>query len=281
MIYPLIQWALKRPGIIIPVFFLSLFRMTTGQEVCPGAGSLALGGISSLEEHVQQVSRNPALPGSAKGHLLAAGHVRPYLLKEIGITTIEGVHPAFPGTVQWKISNYGLKGFRQFESGLGFGMLLRENLSAGISFHYYNTVTKEQFNYLWTFGPGAGIHYRITSRTALAVLVKNPFSTGNHAHYGPGFPAEITMGISRVIYENTTLFSEMTLLSPGLLLMRTGLSCMIPSGVTIRAGYHAHPHTFSFGAGIRSNQLLIDLSFAWSAVPGITPATMITWLPEK
>ncbi|MCF8347064.1 MAG: hypothetical protein K9G38_07615 [Bacteroidales bacterium] len=281
MIYPLIQWALKRPGIIIPVFFLSLFRMTTGQETFPGAGSLALGGISSLEEQVKQVSRNPALPGSAKGHLFAAGHARPFLLKEIGITTIEGVHPAFPGTVQWRISNYGLKGFRQFESLLGFGMLLTENLSAGVSFHYNNTVTKEQFSYLWTIGPGAGIHYRISPRTAMAVMVINPFTTGNHARYGPGFPAEISMGISRVIYENTTLFSEMTFLSNGLLIIKTGLSCIAPSGVTIRAGYHAHPHTFSFGAGIRSNQLLIDLSFAWSAVPGITPATMVTWQYEK
>ncbi len=279
--YPLLQWALRRPGIIVPVFFLSLFRMAPAQDGCPGAWSLALGGINSLEEHAQHVSRNPALPGSAEGHLFAAGHARPFLLKEIGITSLEGVHPAFPGTLKWRISNHGLKGFRQFESALGFGMVLSENLSAGVSFHYYNTVTREQVNYLWTLGPGAGIHYRISPRTAMAVMIMNPLSTGNHARYGPGFPAELSMGISRMVYENATLLSELTLRSPGLMLIRTGLSWCVSPGVIIRSGYHAQPHTFSFGAGIRSGQLLIDLSFAWSAVPGVTPASMITWLPER
>ena len=272
--------AIIRPGIIIPVFFLSFFHNLAGQSFFPGARSISLGKICSVSTSTEHTLQNPALPGSAKTNSFTAGHARPFVIQELGISSLEGIIKASPGAFQFKTGSFGLKGYRIFSSEIGFGMPLSEKISAGISFQYNNIFTSDSWNYLWSLSPGAAIHYQISSATSLALLLNNPFSPGNYPRHGPLLPSALSIGVSHEIYLHTTLLAEITHTTPGLLQVKAGLEYRPSGSVLLRTGYHSEPHTLSFGTGLVLGNLLIDLAFCWSATPGFTPAITLTYLHQ-
>jgi hypothetical protein len=281
MIYARITRAIIRPEFIIPVFFLSFFHCLAGQSTHYGARSLALGGIGAISTSASKDLQNPALLGYAEGASLSAGHARPFVIKELGVSSLETTVAAHPGAFQLKIHTYGLKGYRILSSQLGFGMTLSERITAGISFHYHNTFTSDQWNYLWSISPGAGIHYTISPHTAVALLLNSPVTHGNYHGYGPLLPSFLSIGVSHEIYQYTTLLAEVTYVTPELLRIKTGLEYRLNRSLVLLAGYHSEPHSLSFGSALGLGTLQIDLAFRWSALPGVTPAITLSYLPQK
>jgi hypothetical protein len=273
--------AIIRPEFIIPVFFLSFFNAGTGQPLLPGAHSLALGSIGSVGNRATHGLQNPALLGQAQQRSFTAGHARPFVIKELGISSLETVITTHPGALQFRVHTYGLKGYRIFSSELAFGMPLSERITAGVSFNYCNTVTSEQWNYLWSIAPAAGIHYTISPVTAIAILLNSPVSRGNYHGYGPLLPSALSIGLSHEIYQYTTLLAEVTCLTPGLLRVKAGLEYRLNQSVVLLTGYHSEPHSLSFGSALELGTLQIDLAFSWSALPGVTPAITLSYIPQR
>ncbi|MEX0981578.1 MAG: hypothetical protein WD577_01250 [Bacteroidales bacterium] len=281
MIHARIRRAIIRPEIIIPVFFLSIFQSMAGQSFYPGTRSLALGGICAISTSPTQSHQNPALLGHARRPSFSTGHARPFVIKELGIFSLETVITAHPGAFQFRVHTYGLHGYRIVSSELGFGMALSEKLTAGISFNYGNTFTSDQWNYLWSLSPGAGIHYTISPRTSVALLLNSPFYLGNFHGYGPLLPSALSAAISHEIYQHTTLLAEATYSNADLLLVKTGLEYRLNRSVVLLSGYHSKPHSLSFGSALEIGTLQIDLAFRWSAIPGITPAITLSYIPRQ
>lgn len=279
MIRTCIRWTTIRPEIIILVFFLSIFQPAAGQPLYPGTRSLALGGISAISTTPAQHHQNPAMLGHAQGPSFSAGHARPFVIKELGISSLESVITAHPGAFQFRIQTYGLKGYRIVFSDLGFGMALTERLTAGISFYYKNTFTPDQWNYLWNIAPGAGIHYTISSRTAVALLLNSPFSLKNYHDYGPLLPSTLSTTLSHEIYQHTTLLTEATYSNAELLRVKAGLQYRLNQSVVLLSGYHSKPHSLSFGTVLELDALQIDVAFSWLASVGVTPAITLSYIP--
>lgn len=274
--HPLLRWALRRPGLMIPVFFLSFSAGMSGQTVRMDAGASVPGGICTVEQYIPGSPVNPALLGKIKARQFSLGHARPFVLKDLGITTVSLEHQAFPGTMQWKLSGYGIKGFRQNIISMGFGMMLTENLAAGIDFRFFNVSAEGRMFYLWALAPGAGLNLRILPGLTIGILLENPVSVNNYTRYGPGMPAELSLGMSGKIYNNTTLYAEITGSTSSPPVLRLGMDILTRPTAVIRAGYQSRIHTFSLGTGLRFGQLHINLAFSWSTLPGITPSTFIT-----
>jgi hypothetical protein len=271
------MWAKWRPGIIIPVFFLSLFMTNYGQASYPDARSIALGNICSVPGTNPFPTANPATLAGISELAFGAGHASPFLIKEIGISSIESILPVIPGTFHLQISNYGLKGYSNFSWEAAYGMVLGEKLSAGVSFLYYNTATKGEWNYLWTLGIGGGIIYKLSENSILGLHILNPFTVGNYSDFGPLFPACLSLGLSHGIYEDTKIFAELSQSTNGFQ-GKFGLEYLIKPELTLRAGYHTSPHSISFGSGYRHKKFSIDMAFSWSMVPGFSPAVQIHYI---
>lgn len=270
------MWANWRPGIIIPVFFLSFFSANYGQANYPDARSIAIGNISSISGTILFPSSNPASLAWVSEKSLGAAHISPFFIKEIGISTIESILPAFPGTFRLHISNYGLKGYRNFNWETSYGMKLGENLSAGVSFLFNNTASNGDWNYLWTLGIAGGIQYKLWENSILGLHILNPFSIGNYSSYGPLLPACISLGLSHIIYEDTRILTELSQSTTGFQ-SKFGLEYLINPELILRVGYHNFPHTISFGSGYRYEKFSIDMAFSWSITPGFSPAIQIQY----
>jgi len=84
-------WMLKRPGILIPVFFLSLvYGPVIGQVQWPGTAAAALGNSYVCRQGYMCTIQNQAGLGFIEQSSISIQHGRPYLLKELGISSISG-----------------------------------------------------------------------------------------------------------------------------------------------------------------------------------------------
>lgn len=275
------RWAIQRPGNLFPVFFLSIFFGSYAQGSFPGAYSMARGEVCAVVPAGGVSLINPALLSEQLSAAYIAGHSRPFAIREIGVTSLSGILPVNPGSFRLGLLCYGIAGYRDITAELGYGLRLSETLSAGISFHYYNTTALGDWNYLWTLGWGTGLLYAPSKKTRAGMVLMNPFTVGNHSGYGPVFPSMIALGLSHIIYENTTLFAEVTYSNTASSHVKFAMELMPTDRVTLACGFHSSPSTYAFGAGYNSGNFGVHVATAWSNLPGIHPSIQFTWLPGK
>ena len=281
MNHPLKLWANQRPGIMLPVFFLSFFFSSTAQGIFPDAYSLARGGVCTVGPAEGWSLYNPALLPGNQSAAYFAGHARPFAIGEIGVTSAGGILPVDPGTFRLKLSGYGIPGYNALIMGLGYGMQMSEHLFAGINFQYYNTTIPGDLNYLWTIGWGAGLLYAPSKDTRTGIVLLNPFTASNYSGYGPLFPAMIAAGVSRRIYEHTHVLLECSYKSNAPLRIKFGLEYTLKDRASLACGVHSSPATYAVGAGFNPGNFEIHFATAWSALPGIHPSILFKWLPRK
>lgn len=277
---PSTQWTIKRLG-IIPVFFLSLFPACFAQMYNTDAASIALAGCYSMLSDGASGIYNEAVLGFPQSPSIQLAHTRPFVIKELGITSIDTRFPLFPGNLQLGFQHYGIPGYQQVNSSLGYGLKLSEIVYAGIGFRYYNTITKHEWSYLRSIGLSGGIAIRAGDQTLIAAHIINPVTINNYSEYGAIFPAQLTFGIRREIYESSALFSEVSYNTESELQIRLAATYQCTQGVLLRAGYHSNPVTLSFGTAIIYSPITLDFAFSYSMQYGVTPALKITYLPGR
>lgn len=281
MTSPRLRWAIRRPGLILPVFFFVHTLTTNGQALLSDARSRAIGGAISVYGFSPLQGENPANPVRQTHLLVAAGHAIPFFVSETGISSLECILPVNPGAFHCKWSTQGLPGFRNFSWRSGYSMNLSDRLTAGIAFNYLNTLIPNEWNYLWTIGLSAGIIYELSESTRLGGCIINPVSFGNYSSYGPLFPSTVAAGIAHIFYEKSILLTEVSSDTDGGLQFKSGIEYAPLPSLIFRIGYRTKYSTLSFGTGIRKERVTVDISFEWSSLAGVTPAILLTYTPER
>ncbi len=277
MKYPSNRWALKRLG-IIPVFFLSLFSGCFAQLYNTDAASIALAGCYASNPAGLSGIYNEACLGFSGPISYQVSHVRPFVIKELGISSAGVKFPLFPGNTQIEIQHYGIPGFQQLNSSLGYGMKLSENIFAGVGFRYYNTITQGEWSYLRTLGLSGGVIVKAGESTWLGAHMINPFTIDNYPEYGAIFPSLITLGIRRKIYASSSILGEIMYHSELGFVSKMATEYHCSDKVILRAGYHSRPSTLSFGTGLILPPIKLDMAFAYSVRCGVIPAISITYI---
>ena len=267
----------RRPCIIITVFFLSFFPGLSGQQNQVDARSMALGTILSPDSFTNGPQVNPASLGRVETVHIRAAHSLPFLVKEIGISSLHTIIPVFPGTFRAGMSTYGLKGFRKYTYSLAYGMQLGDNIHAGINFNFQHVSTFNRGAYLWNLSVGGGAQYNISEQTSVGIILINPLQIENYPEYGEMYPAIVALGFSRVIYTNTLALTEIAFESRYGLQWKMGLSYRVLDNLLLRVGFHTNPPSISGGIGYTSGQVMLDLAFKWAALPGVSPAFSLSY----
>lgn len=273
------RWTIKRLG-IIPVFFLSLFSGSYAQDQTIDPVSIALGGCYTTAD-ISAGIINEASLGNTSKKIIHISHTRPFVIKELGITSLAAKFQLFPGNMQIGIMHYGIPGFQQVNASIGYGMKLSENIYTGIGFRYYNTSSLGEWSYLRTLGISGGVLIKADEKTFLAAHIVNPISINNYPEYGSIFPLLISFGIQREIYESTMIYSEFMFSSSTKLHVKLAADYRCGRIVLLRAGYHSNPHSLSFGSGLNFAGIIMDIAFSYSMRIGVTPAVSITYTPRK
>jgi len=277
----LLKEAMKRPEIILPVFFLLCIDIAYPQEFNPDPRSMSLAGIVSVCPAEGLPSDNPATLAIAGKISICASHSRPSVLSDIGMYSIGIIVPSNTGTFRFNHMNYGIPGFRNMDWKLGYGMKNSNRIRSGIRFNYHHIITDGAWNYLWILGIDAGISFHINETTSAGLLLKQPVVINNYSSYRPMHPGSINLGLSISPYEKTFLTLESSFITDGHISCKGAIEYIFPGKLSACLGFHSHPYSFSSGIGYNAARYRLDAACALSGMNGISSAISITFFPAR
>jgi len=271
-------WMLKRPGILIPVFFLSLVHTTVSSQVqWPGTASAALGGASVCMQGYMCTSQNPAGLGFIEQSSVSIQHGRPYLLKELGISSFSGQFSSGKGALGIALSTLGLSGFRQSSLWLSYGLKLHSDISAGVGIHLWNSTITEQLIYAPGISFALGLQVRIQEQWKLGARLFHPAVWSSQTEQSKEQLMAIEAGFSYSFFKVAWLYSELHITPGASLILCGGIEWILKQQTRLRAGICSRPFTFSWGISLRFTKWIVDFSFQYRTDTGLSPLTSMTY----
>ena len=268
---------LKRPGILIPVFFLSLIHTClTGQVSWEGTSSAALGSTSVCSQGYWCANQSQAGLGFIKQSSISIQHCRPYLLKELGISAFSGQFTTGSGALGISLSTRGLTGFRQSSMWLSYGLKLLPHISAGMGIHLWNSTMEENFIHAPGISFALGLQVRINEQWIIGARLLHPVAWSAH----PGVPVNqllrIECGASFSFFNTARIYSEVHIKPEEGIALCSGLEWILKPQINLRTGFCSGPYTFCWGLSFKFTKWILEFSFRYRTNSGLSPLTSIT-----
>jgi len=237
-------WMLKRPGILIPDFFLSLIHGPLASQVqWSGTTSAALGGCYVCLQDYMCTSQNQAGLGLIEQSSVSIQHGRPYLLKELGISSLSGQFISGRGAFGLALSTLGLKGFRQSTIWLAYGMKLHSNISAGVGLHLWNSTISEHILYAPGISFAMGLQIKIQKQWQLGARLFHPITWSSQTDLSQEQLMSIETGFSYSFFKVARIYSELHI-NPGTYFMLcSGIEWIFKQHTILRTGICSRPFT--------------------------------------
>jgi len=254
---PLIKWPFKRPGSLIPVFFLCFFQMINGQLTAPGVESEGLAGCSTMLKGSASIAGNQAGLGWNNEKSLLAEYTMPLMMKEMGIAGLSLSLPLYHGNAGVKMISGGIPGYRDQSLWLSYGLRTGENFTLGAGLFYNLISIRSKLNHQFRVSFAGGVQVKITEDLLLAGHILYPFQYNSSRSEHGGLKASISLGGYYAFYAANRLFAECRFTESGIPVLHAGIESTIGKVVKVRGGYKTKPASFSFGCGFRIHRIRI------------------------
>jgi hypothetical protein len=264
-----LKWKTRRPGLMIPVFFLCLFP-TDGQEPLAGVKAMALAGCFVSRTGNPGSMENQAGLADEPVTELSLLHRQPFLVRDLGISSLACCFPIPHGGMGMTVSTLGIHGMRYYSAWIGCGLRLGSNLSAGMGIHLLDFATAEYGHH-----PGAGcslgFQYRAGDRLLVGGHICNPVSAAPGIDSRNSLPMILSTGIAYTFFKTATWYTELQASPHGPVAWANGIEAVVPPSVILMAGIRTQPLTLSAGVSLPWNRWKFTSAVAWCFDTGITP----------
>lgn len=204
---------------------------------------------------------------------------RLFLLEGLEYAVVSAVVPTDAGGFGLAVSHFGYEQFSEQQFRLGYGRKLAANIGMGIGFTGLRTQMGEYGSAL-AFTAELGLYYQISDAVTLATHVFNPMQTTLVEESTP-VPSTLAIGIQYQSTASVSLFGEVEKNWQQPLSVRGGLEYTLSEHFRVRAGTQSQPVQFTFGMGIQTHPLQIDLAYAYHPVLGSTPMLSLQFVPKE
>jgi hypothetical protein len=188
-------------------------------------------------------------------------------LWELGTQTAAITIPAGKASMGAIYSHFGYSYFRRSMVGLACGMMLSENLAAGVQADYFLEKTSGDYDAYQSLTCEAGISFRPSENVIVGIHVFNPVPGSLRKTIMPSsIRAGAGIELSKVLFAG----AEAEMSSGRKLTIRTGFEYEVINKLWLRGGFSSENTSFTFGLGYLIKSLKIDLSFATHEKLGIT-----------
>ena len=276
MILPLL-WTWLRPGFFIPVFFLlPAWLELPAQTSWSETSSSALGGAYVTLEGFSSAALNQACLGPGEQNSICLQHCRPYLLKEIGQSSLSAQFFTGTGTLGFALSTQGIQGLRQSSLWLSYGMKLHPDVHAGMGIHVWNSSLTENWRYHYGISFAAGIRIKVHPSWVLACHVANPASWTSLDRLNLSSGMSLAAGFSYSFLEAGVIFSEIHVKAIYGLSLVQAIKWPFGKGITLSMGVASNPLTFSWGMAIKLKPWSLLFAFQYRSHSGTVPFSSIS-----
>jgi hypothetical protein len=272
----LFRWVSWRPGFIVPVFFLSCFQASAQYEQedarVSGAGSCFM-----AREGIDHAACNQAGLGCIRESGVALHHSRPFLLEDLGISTLSAYLPVGKGGFGGSLGSAGVPGFRHTSVWLAYGTRLSPLLTAGVGFHFWNHGIEGQAFFHSGAGCALGVQLKASDRLTLGAHVRDPFAWSDLPGFNYSNRMEISAGLAWTFLESASFFSELHLAPSSALQWCNGLELHAGPSLGFLFGMHNRPFVLSGGMSMDYRNLILSLAAAYCFDTGCIPSASLSY----
>lgn len=215
---------------------------------------------------------NQALLGYYKKFTLAMSHESRFGIAELSNKTFGLIIPSGYGSLGAAYSYYGYSDFNRHTAALAYGMMLGENIAAGVQADLYSTRQWGNYSNYTEVTFEAGITWQPSDPLTLAFHLYNllppPLRPEN-------LPTVISTGLSYRFSERFLAAIEYEAGSNRSNSLKAGCEGEVIDLIFLRGGLMTEPFGYSFGAGYRSSLFQADLSFITHENLGLTPSVSL------
>ena len=270
------KWFIRRPGFLIPVFFLSCCSLA-GQGYRLDAESAALGSCFVTLSGASSAGLNQAGLGRKSKSSCTLHHIRPFIITDLYIASLSVQVALKKGGPGLTLSTMGITGMRQTSAWFSYGMMLHPSLSAGVGILLGGTtISKEAF---WGISAGfaMGLQFRVNNELCLGAHITNPASWPGSSLSIRQKSLMITTGLSYLFYKTARYFTEFHVRADRPVQWCNGLEIKIKDTLLLLMGLKNQPWTLSSGFTLIYKKWGLSLSFSYCMDNGSTPYSSLSY----
>lgn len=236
-----------------------------------GPRSAALGHASSCLYDVWSTRNNQGSLGFVRRAEAGAFYENRFFVKELTQSGFAAAMPIKKGTFGLSYSSLGYKLYRESQASLSYGMLLGENISAGVAVDYINTKIADIYGNANAFTGSLGLTARITPHVVVSTHIYNPFRAKITNYNNEKVPTIFKFGAQYIFSKKVFVIAEAEKTSAQKINIKGGIEYNPSSLIYIRVGGASYPTQAAFGVGVNYNGLKIDVSSMYHSVLGVSP----------
>ena len=262
----------------IGYFLLICYCCFAGGEHLTIGGRAAGSGYTSLTQSDQwSVFNNQA--GLAWCKDLCAGlyFENHYLLKELSLSAIGLTIPLNKSAFGISFRYFGFSLYSEMNAGIAYGMRLTKRFSAGIEVNYLRMHIADGFKDNQLVSCEMGLQFRAGEHLWLGLHVANPVPEKTSSSSENRIPTLMRFGLSWHIIEglqsNIEVEKDLTH-KPGL---NAGIEYISCKSLVIRVGLLTNPQTFTFGVGLKIENIQFDIASSYQMILGYSPQASLSY----
>ncbi|MGB1032221.1 MAG: hypothetical protein ACPGWM_06390 [Flavobacteriales bacterium] len=195
------------------------------------------------------------------------------------LTTV-GFSAAMPREKQaygLSFESYGFSGYRRSQLGVAFAMKLAENFDAGVQLAYHHLQLAGTYGSTGNVTVALGFRYKLMEDLVLAGHIYNPTRSKLADFNSERIPTIFRTGFSWSLAERVKTNVEVQKSIDDPMGVNVGLEYQAMEQLYLRAGAGTKPDLFSFGAGLNTKSLRIDVAASYHQVLGVLPHISLTY----
>jgi len=270
------KWILKRPGIIIPVFFLSLVTVS-GQISWQGTYVNSLGDTFVTQQGYCSTIHNQAGLGYIERHSISLQHSRPFIMNDLGISSLCAQSRTEGGALGISFSTHGITGLRYTSAWISYGMSLHHGITAGIGLHFWNSSITEQMLYKPGISCAMGIQAKINDRLVIGAHLFHPVGWYTDIPEIRSGQLIISSGCSYTFFKMVTYYCDLQFMSEYRIKSCHGLKLKFKEQLEILFGMHNRPFSISGGITIFHTNWILQAAFEYMMDSGHIPSSSLSY----
>lgn len=262
---------------LLLVFSLSPFVLFSQTPYQIGARADGLANSSLLLSDVWAVKNNIGVIGELRKTEIGIGYQNKYLLKEFSDQSLAVNYAAKKGSFGFYFQQSGFNLYREITTGVGYGMKLGRNFSAGISLNYHRISIGDIYGAKNAVSASAGIKYKLNKNIELGANVSNLNRAKITNVEDERFPTVLGLGMRYIFSEKAfwTFELEKSVIHP--INIKSGLELKAHEMLVLRLGVNSYPFQTAFGAGVKFKKWRLDLAAKWHSSLGLNPSAGLVY----
>lgn len=261
--------------LLFAILFLSTVAFPVNDNTSSDATSMALGGVSVVQESVYGSFNNQAVLATLDKTTLATSYARRFSLSDAQVML---ACPTSFGTLGFNVSCFGSSLYGETKAGASYSRLFGDRFSGSLQFDLLGINGADYQESVYAFTSEIGLWARLLDDLTFGFHVYNFINAEYRGvYYDEAIPVNMKLGLAYSILDNFSLSSEIENSSLYGTSLRGGMAYHIVDQVVFRTGMASNPSLVSLGLGVQFAGFNLDIAAQSVRYIGKTGAVSISY----